>query len=122
MHTCFGLCFQANVFENLSCFYACFETSSEKVFVFSKCILKYLCITYVSNQVFEVCFETFILCFEISFPNSFTSKHIGICFETSLRFMKYVSKPLILLVDHFKTEMSFTLHFCFYLKVSQSFY
>ena len=91
MHTCFGLCFQSNVSENLLCFYACFETSFEQVFMFSKCISKHLCIAYVLNHVFEVCFETFILCFETSFPNSYISKIIGVCFETSF-LESYVSK------------------------------
>ena len=82
MYICFGLCFEANVFENISCFYACFETPSETFSMFSKCISKHLCIAYVLIQVFEVCFETLILCFETSFPESYISKHVGVCFET----------------------------------------
>ena len=94
----FGLCFQANVSENLSCFYACFETPSETFFMFSKCISKYLCIAFVLNQVFEVCFETFILCFETSFPESYILKLIGVCFETSFP-ESYVSKPIVVCVE-----------------------
>ena len=99
------MCFQANVSENLSCFHACFETPSETFFMFSKCISKHLCIAYVLNHVFKVCFETFflcfetfilcfetfILCFETSFPESYVSKLIGVCFETSFP-ESYISK------------------------------
>ena len=100
MHTCFGLCFQANAFEIMSCFHACFETSFEQVFMFSKFISKHLCIAYVLNQVFEVCFETFILCFETSFPESYVSKLIGVCFETSFP-ESYVSKPIVVCFETF---------------------
>ena len=89
MYTCFGLCFQANISENLSCFYVCFETPSKKFFIFSKCISKYFCIAYVLNQVFD--FESFILCFETSFPDGYISKLIKVCFETSFS-DSYISK------------------------------
>ena len=119
MHTCFGLCFQTNFFELLSCFHACFETPSEKIFMFSKCISNIFAL-----HMFWIKFLKYG-----SKPSFYVSKpHFQkVLFRNIL---VYVLKLLWDLCSMFrnlwlyqqiilKTEMFFALYFCIYLNASQ---